>query len=103
MEQSFQHDRAHSAFRLFRVLRLTQGLERRLVKLFVTSPYAARSNLLGSLTKETKKLQKSSKHKKQQTHQLQPQEPQDDLWLEDLEFNMDYDDGDSEFDYYIKI
>ncbi|KAG6354656.1 hypothetical protein INS49_004674 [Diaporthe citri] len=50
-----------------------------------------------------KKLQKGGKPKKQQKPQSQPQEPRDAFWLDGSEFDLDYDDGDKEFDYYMMM
>lgn len=53
--------------------------------------------------KGRKKLQKGGKPKKQQKPQPEPQEPQDTAWPEDSNFDLEYDGGDSELDYYMMI
>lgn len=53
--------------------------------------------------KGSKKSQKGGKSKKQQEPRLQAQEPQDPLRLDDSDFDLDYEDGDNEFDYYMMI
>lgn len=53
--------------------------------------------------KRDKKPQKGGKPKKQQNPQPQPQDPQDAIWLDDADFDLDYNDGDNEFDYYMMI
>lgn len=50
-----------------------------------------------------KKPQKGGKPKKQQIPRPQPQEPQDTPGLDASDFNLDYDNGDNEFDYYMMI
>lgn len=53
--------------------------------------------------KGSKKSQKGGKPKKQQKPRPQHQEPQDPVWLDDPDFDLDYDDGDIEFDYYMMV
>lgn len=53
--------------------------------------------------KRSKKSKKDGKSKKQQEPRPQAEEPKDPLLLDDSDFELDYEDGDNEFDYYMMI
>lgn len=69
----------------------------------------ASSTAAKKTTKKSKKGSKKSqkggqgKPKKQQKPRPQAQEPQDPLLLDDSDFDLDYEDGDNDFDYYMMI
>lgn len=50
-----------------------------------------------------KKLQKGGKAKRQRQTTSQSGEPQDPSWIDDIDFGLDYEDDDEEFDYYMMI
>ncbi|KUI67660.1 hypothetical protein VM1G_03031 [Cytospora mali] len=53
-------------------------------------------------TKGGKKIQKGGKAKKQR-ESTKPAEKQDSSWIDDVDFGLEYEDDDEEFDYYMMI